>query len=100
MDHAAPTGAEGDPLTQLVLYTRPGCHLCDETRIALDALLARRSVEGRPAPVVVERDIEADPELERAFLAEIPVVELGGRRLVLATSPSRIERLLSEVLDG
>ncbi len=32
MDHAAPTGAEGDPPTELVLYTRPGCSLCDETR--------------------------------------------------------------------
>lgn len=100
MDHAAPTGAEGDPPTELVLFTRPGCHLCDETRIALDALLARRSAEGRPAPALVERDIETDPALERALFAEIPVVELGGHRLVLATSPARLERLLAEVLDG
>jgi hypothetical protein len=99
MDHASPIGAVGDPPTQVVLYTRPGCTLCDETRQALDALLGRRAAEGRPAPVLVERDIETDPELERTFLAEIPVVELGDRRLTLATSPSRIERLLAEVLD-
>jgi glutaredoxin len=99
MDHAAPTGADGAPPTELVLYTRPGCGLCDETRLTLDALLARRSATGRPAPPVVERDIETDPALERALFAEIPVVELGGRRLALATSPARIERLLAEVLD-
>jgi len=100
MDHAAPTGAEGDPPTPLVLYTRPGCGLCDETRRTLQALLGRRREAGRPAPPLVERDIELDAELERAMFAEIPVVELGGRRLPLATSPARIERLLSEVLGG
>ena len=57
------------------------------------------STAGRPRSLV-ERDIETDPDLERAFLAEIPVVELGDRRLTLATSPARIERLLAEVLDG
>lgn len=99
MDHASPIGAVGDPPTHVVLYTRPGCTLCDETRQVLDALLGRRAAEGRPAPTLVERDIETDPELERAYLVEIPVVELGDRRLTLATSPTRIERLLAEVLD-
>lgn len=99
MDHATPSGAVGDPPTEVILYSRPGCSLCDETRAALDALLDERSAGGRPTAIVVERDIEADPDLERAFLAEIPVVEVGGRRLTLATSPARIERLLAEVLD-
>jgi glutaredoxin len=99
MDHASPIGAIGDPPTQVVLYTRPGCTLCDEARQALGLLLARRVADGRAAPTLVERNIEADPELERAFLVEIPVIELGDRRLTLATSPARIERLLAEVLD-
>ena len=99
MDHATPSGAVGDPPTEVILYTRPGCSLCDETRIALDGLLAGRIAGGRPGAVVVERDIETDPDLERAFFADIPVVEIGGRRLTLATSPSRIERLLAETLD-
>ena len=99
MDHASPPGAHGDPQNELVLYTRPGCGLCDETRHVLEALLTRRAATGRSVPHLVERDIEADPELERAFFAEIPVVELGGRRLTLATSTSRIERLIADVLD-
>ncbi len=100
MDHASPFGAVGDPPIEVTLYTRPGCSLCAETRSALDGLLARRAVDGRPSAIVVERDIESDPALERAFFAEIPVVEVGGRRLTLATSPARIERLLAEVLGG
>ena len=55
---------------------------------------------GRPSGVVRELDISADPDLERAFFAEIPVVEVAGLRLTLATSPGRIERLLAEALDG
>lgn len=99
MDHATPSGAVGDPPTEVTLYTRPGCGLCDETRSVLEALLAQRTATGRPSGAIRERDIAADPELERAFFAEIPVVEAAGRRLTLATSRARIERLLAEALD-
>ena len=88
------------PLPDLVLYARPGCHLCDETRAALELLLADRRSRGLPVPALVERDIEADPELHRRFLELIPVVELGARRLELATSPRKLERLLEDVLDS
>ena len=100
MDHATPTGTVGDPPTEVILYTRPGCGLCDETRRAArrparPADRRRPAADGASASV----DIAADPDLERAFFAEIPVVEVAGRRLTLATSPARIERLLAEVLD-
>lgn len=86
--------------TDLVLYSRAGCHLCDETRVALEALLAERAVLGLPAPALREVDIAADPDLERAFFTTIPVVELAGRRLELATSPSKLRRLLRDALDA
>ena len=88
------------PLPDLVLYGRPGCGLCDETRVLLHALIGERASAGRPTPTLVERDIEADPALERAFFASIPVVELGGRRLELATSAAKLRRLMSDVLDA
>jgi hypothetical protein len=88
------------PLPDLVLYGRPGCHLCDETRALLMALLDERARSGRPVPRLVERDIEADPAWERAFLTIIPVVELGDQRLELATSVGRVRRLLTDVLDA
>ncbi|HEX5589066.1 MAG TPA: glutaredoxin family protein [Candidatus Limnocylindrales bacterium] len=88
------------PLPQLVLYARPGCHLCEETRAALELLFADRRARGLPVPEVVEVDIETDPELHRRLLERIPVVELGGERLVLATSVARLRRLLADALDA
>ena len=87
------------PLPDLILYARPGCHLCEETRAAIELLLADRRARGLPAPAFVERDIEADPELHRRLFERIPVVELGPGRLELATSVARLRRLLSDVLD-
>lgn len=86
-------------LPDLIIYSRPGCHLCDEARDMVVAVLAERTALGLPVPVIVERDIETDPAWERAYLTEIPVVELGDRRLELVTSLVRVRRLLSDALD-
>src|SRR5262245_55528438 len=86
------------PLPDVVLYARAGCHLCDDAREILRALLAERAAQGRAQPRLLERDIESDPELLQAFFTAIPVVEVGDRRLELATSPARIRRLLDEAL--
>ena len=88
------------PLPALVLYSRAGCHLCDEARELLQALLDERARQGLTTPTLDEIDIESDPELERRFFTTIPVVELGGRRLELATSPAKLRRFLDEALDG
>ncbi len=90
----------GAPLPALVLYSRAECHLCDEARALLGALLAERVAAGLPAPPIEERDIDTDPEWHRAYFSTIPVVELGDRRVKLATSAAKLRRLLSDVLDG
>jgi hypothetical protein len=95
-----PSAMSGTPLPDLILYARAGCHLCDEARELLQALLDQRTTAGLPTPALQERDIDTDPALERAFFATIPVVELGDRRLELVTSPAKLRRLFSEVLDG
>lgn len=87
------------PLPSVVLYARAGCHLCEEARAALDLLLADRASRGLAAPPVVERDIEADEALHRAFAFTIPVVEVGEHRLELATSLAKLRRLLADALD-
>ena len=56
---------------RLVLYGRPGCHLCDDAR----AVLAR---VGEP---FAEVDIESDAALHAAYLERIPVVALDGAEL-------------------
>ena len=87
------------PLPDLILYGRDGCHLCDETRTTLRTILAERAAQGQLVPPLVERDITADPEWERSYRETIPVVELEGRRLELATSPTRLRALLRDILD-
>jgi hypothetical protein len=87
-------------MDELYLYARAGCHLCDDTHSALVLLLAERKAAGLPSPILVERDIDTNDDWQRAFMTSIPVVELGGQRLELATSPSRIRRLLADVLDA
>ena len=87
------------PLPDLFLYGRDGCHLCDETRAILRTILAERAAQGHLVPPLVERDITADPEWERSYRETIPVVELEGRRLELATSPVRLRALLHDILD-
>jgi glutaredoxin len=57
----------------VTLYGAPGCHLCAEARALLEAERERLGFELR------EVDISADPALERAYRARIPVVEVGGR---------------------
>ena len=88
------------PLPDLILYGRAGCAMCDEARTLVNALLDARQQAGLGTPTLVERDIESDPGWERAFFASIPVVELGDRRLELATSLAKVRRLLTDVLDA
>jgi Glutaredoxin-like domain (DUF836) len=86
----ASTEAATAPLPDLVLYTREGCHLCADARAIVDTLLEERA-DGR---AVIERDITTNDAWHRAYLTTIPVLELGNRRLELATSPAKIRRFL------
>jgi len=88
------------PLPELVLYGRPGCHLCEDARATLEAILVDRRSRGLPAPALVERSIEGDDDLQRRYAFTIPVVTLGGRELELATSPAKLRRLVEDVLDA
>jgi len=56
----------------VILYTRAGCHLCDEMRQLLDRY-------ARYLPAIVERDIDADPELAVRFTDCVPVLEIDGK---------------------
>jgi glutaredoxin len=59
----------------LTLYTRPGCHLCDDARAALARVRAR-------VPFVLEeRDISRDDALLAVYRERIPVVALDGEEL-------------------
>jgi glutaredoxin len=58
----------------VTLYTRAGCHLCDDAK---QVILAARS---RAEFDYEERDIDADPELLRLYNEEVPVIAIHGRK--------------------
>jgi glutaredoxin-like protein DUF836 len=60
-------------MTVITLYTRPGCHLCDEVR---EAILAVR--EELPPFALSEVNIEQDDGLLARYLERIPVVAVDG----------------------
>ena len=85
------------PLPDLILYARPGCDLCDEAREAIELVMRDRTERGLPVATVVERNIEADPELHRRYLERIPVVELGDQRVELIVTVGKLRRLLASL---
>ncbi len=62
-------------MREIVLYGRPGCHLCDDARGVLERVRAELPF------ALVERDIERDDALFKAYLERIPVIVLDGEEL-------------------
>ena len=58
----------------LTLYTRAGCHLCEEMKAALAPLL--REFGAR----LVEVDVDGDEELRALYGNDVPVLFLGSRK--------------------
>lgn len=84
-------------MTEVLLYSRPGCHLCEE---ALEQIIALHG-EGYRFQLR-EVDIESDEGLLRRMLERIPVVEVDGERvseLVLDHAALRA-RLDTVTIDG
>jgi glutaredoxin len=63
---------------KVTLYTRAGCHLCDDARRAIAEARRRTAFEYE------ERDIDADPELLRLYNWEVPVIVADGARVTAA----------------
>lgn len=59
----------------VTLYTRPGCHLCEEMKLAMAPLLAEFGATLR------EVDVDADPVLRERYGNDVPVIFLGTRKV-------------------
>ncbi len=59
----------------LTIYSRPGCHLCEEMKAVVERVQLARAFELR------ELDISGDAELERRYGTELPVLELDGKKI-------------------
>jgi thiol-disulfide isomerase/thioredoxin len=60
----------------LTLYSRPGCHLCDEMKAVVQRVLDAAAVRA----AVEEVDISTDPDLEARYGLEIPVLLVDGKK--------------------
>jgi glutaredoxin len=60
-------------VSEVIVYSRPGCHLCEEALTKIVALCS----EGYGFELR-EVDIESDEMLLRRMLERIPVVEVDG----------------------
>ncbi len=59
------------PPRTITLYTRAGCHLCDEAKAVLAPLLAECGAK------LTEIDIDRDPVLRDRYTNDVPVIFVG-----------------------
>jgi glutaredoxin len=72
----------------IVLYGKPGCHLCDDARAVLERV-------GAPFE---EIDITTDDALHAAYLERIPVITIDGReRFEFFVDEAALRALLDKV---
>lgn len=61
-------------VVEVEIYSRAGCHLCDEAKLTIERVRQRLAFGFRII------DITADPELEKQYGEEIPVVFINGQK--------------------
>ena len=59
---------------EVTLYSRPGCHLCEEAKNVMAPLLREAGA------VLREVNIEGDALLEERYGLDIPVIYIGARK--------------------
>lgn len=71
----------------ITLYTRPGCHLCEQVKDDL------YEIQSQIPHQIVEVDIDSDPILQKKYLTQIPVLEAGS--YLLRAPISKIDLLVT-----
>ena len=61
-------------MIEVVVYSKPGCCLCDEVKEKLEVLKGSHAFNWR------EVNILEDPEAHQKFKEEIPVVFINGKK--------------------
>ena len=68
------SGPIGGPLPRVLLYSKPGCHLCDAAREVVSAVCAELDIAWD------EVDISTDDDLTARYWEQIPVTMVDGRQ--------------------
>ena len=59
----------------MTIYSKPGCHLCEEMKAVLHRVLADSDI------AIEEVDISTVAELHARYSVEIPVLMIDGRKV-------------------
>ena len=62
------------PVREVTLYTRPGCHLCEEAKAAIAPLLREFGTSLR------EVNVDDDPALKERYGSDVPVIFIGAHK--------------------
>jgi glutaredoxin len=80
---------------EVTIYSKPGCHLCEAAKAAIEPLLAEFS-----APVR-EVNIEEDAVLKERYGWDIPVIFVGSRKAAKhRVNVKQLRRQLQEAREG
>jgi glutaredoxin len=59
-------------MLEVKVYSRPSCHLCDEAKAVIEGVRRRFDF------ILNVINVESDPELEKRYGEQIPVVFING----------------------
>ena len=82
-------------MTRVVVYTKEGCHLCDNVISALTVLSVKYAFE------LSTQDIMASPDLFERYKHTIPVVEVDGKVRLggsALSNPKTLEDVLRKIV--
>ena len=77
----------------VTLYTKKDCHLCEQAKADLESLQEKYPHR------LVEIDINSDPALLKAYLVEIPVLEIGPYILKSPFDRQKLAMTLGAAID-
>lgn len=73
-EHAEDARLAAAGAREVTLYTRPGCHLCEEAKKAILPIVREASA------ILHEVNIQNDAVLEERYGVDIPVIFIGARK--------------------
>ena len=78
------------PEPRVTVYGKPGCHLCDDATVVVEAVCAELGVGW------TEVDINSDPELYAKYWEQIPVTMVDGvQHTFWRVDPDRLRAALT-----
>ncbi len=84
---------------ELTLIQKPGCHLCDDARLVIQAVLGQFKLDYPDAEIsLTERNILEDEDLNKRYWEEIPVLLINNQvHNYWRIEPIRLESALKDL---